>query len=288
MKASTRSRRGVVTLMALGLLLLAAMPAAADPGADLSVTKTDSPDPVVATSNVTYTISVSNAGPDAATDVALSDVTPAGTTFVAFTVPAGWTCTTPGVGATGTVSCTNPSVASGTSAVFTLVVNVDAGTAEGTVISNTASVTSTTVDPDATDNSATATTTVGIAAEACTITGTSASETLTGTTGDDVICGFQGKDTIDGLAGNDIVVGGNGKDVVKGGDGNDTVAGGNGKDQVVGGAGLDVLRGGNGRDTLDARDGAEGSTLTGGDTLDGGQGRDTCLVDEGDTATDCP
>ncbi len=91
-----------------------------------------------------------------------------------------------------------------------------------------------------------------------------------------------------GDLGNDIIVGGNGRDSLMGGEGNDTVVGGNGKDQVVGGAGLDVLRGGNGRDTLDARDGAEGSTLTGGDTLDGGQGRDTCLVDEGDTATDCP
>jgi hypothetical protein len=94
-------------------------------------------------------------------------------------------------------------------------------------------------------NSATTTTTVGLAAAICTITGTNRSDTLTGTSGDDVICGGNGKDTINGLGGNDIILGQDGKDVLNGGEGNDTVMGGKGKDHVVGGPGVDALRGGN-------------------------------------------
>ncbi len=250
-------------------------------GADLSVTKSDSPDPVVANGNVTYTITVLNSGPFVATSAALTDATPANTTFVSLT-QVGWVCTTPPVGGSGTVSCTNASVAVAATTTFTLVVNVNAGTANGTIISNTATVSSAVSDPVSANDTATTTTTVGIAHELCTITGTNRSDTLTGTPGDDVICGGNGKDTIDGLGGNDIIVGGNGKDVLTGGDGNDTVMGGNGKDQVTGGAGLDVLRGGNGKDTLNAQDG------TPGDSLDGGLGPDSCLIDAGDVTTNCP
>ncbi len=50
--------------------------------ADLSVTKTDSPDPVQPGANLTYTIIVANAGPSNAATVALADTLPAGTTFV--------------------------------------------------------------------------------------------------------------------------------------------------------------------------------------------------------------
>ncbi len=132
--------------------------------ADLSVTKVDTPDPVTAGSNLTYTITVANAGPDPAATVALSDTLPAGTTFVSLPQPAGWTCTTPAVGSGGTVSCSNPSLAVG-STVFTLTVQVGAGTAAGTVLSNTATVTSATGDPTPADHSATATTTVGASAD---------------------------------------------------------------------------------------------------------------------------
>ncbi|MBV9497210.1 MAG: ExeM/NucH family extracellular endonuclease, partial [Acidobacteria bacterium] len=131
--------------------------------ADLSVTKTDSPDPVTAGNNITYTITVSNAGPNAAANVTLTDSVPANTTFVVLSSPGGWSCTTPAVGATGSISCTNASMIAG-SASFTLVVAVDGATAGGTVITNTASVSSTTTDPSPANNSATATTTVAAAA----------------------------------------------------------------------------------------------------------------------------
>src|ERR1700730_4344906 len=50
--------------------------------ADLSVTKVDTPDPVNTGSNLTYTITVTNNGPDAAANASWSDTLPAGTTLV--------------------------------------------------------------------------------------------------------------------------------------------------------------------------------------------------------------
>jgi len=132
--------------------------------ADLSVTKTDSPDPVTAGNNLTYTITVDNAGPSNAASVSLSDTLPASTTFVSISSPGGWSCTTPAVGATGTVTCTMASFAAG-SAVFTLTVNVDPSTASGTVITNNATVSSTTSDPNTGNETGTATTTVDTSAD---------------------------------------------------------------------------------------------------------------------------
>jgi uncharacterized repeat protein (TIGR01451 family) len=141
--------------------------------ADVSVTKTDAPDPVSPGSNLTYTITASNAGPSDAATVTLSDTLPAGTTFVSLSSPGGWSCTTPAVGATGAVSCSIASLAAG-SAVFTLVVNVDAGVTPGTVLSNTATTASATTDPTPGNNSATATTTVGAGSADLSITKTGA------------------------------------------------------------------------------------------------------------------
>ncbi|HZF09807.1 MAG TPA: ExeM/NucH family extracellular endonuclease [Thermoanaerobaculia bacterium] len=132
--------------------------------ADLAITKVDTPDPVNAGTNLTYTVTVTNNGPDPATSAAWSDTLPAGTSFVSLPAVAGWSCTTPSVGAGGTVSCTNPSFAVG-SAVFTLTVAVDPTVTAGTVLSNTATATSTTGDGNAANNSATATTTVAAAAD---------------------------------------------------------------------------------------------------------------------------
>ena len=131
------------------------------PSADVSVTKTDSPDPVVVGNNITYTITVTNNGPSDATSLSLSDAVPANTTLVSVTTPAGWTRTDAvPAGGTGTLTFTNPSVVSGGSSVFTVVVNVTAGTANGTTITNTANVSSATTDPTPGNNSATATTLV--------------------------------------------------------------------------------------------------------------------------------
>ena len=49
-----------------------------NPAADLSLTKTDSPDPVLAGQLLTYTLTASNAGPSSATGVQVTDNLPAG------------------------------------------------------------------------------------------------------------------------------------------------------------------------------------------------------------------
>src|SRR5437016_2102027 len=128
--------------------------------ADLSVAKVDSPDPVNTGSTLTYTITVTNNGPDTASNASWSDSLPAGTTFVApFSAPGGWSCTTPAAGNPGTINCSNPSFAVG-SAVFTLNVSIAPTVPADSIISNTATVTSSTSDSNSNNNSGTATTTV--------------------------------------------------------------------------------------------------------------------------------
>jgi uncharacterized repeat protein (TIGR01451 family) len=133
--------------------------------ADLAVTKSDSPDPVTAGTNLTYTIAVTNNGPSDAQNVSLADSLVPGTTFVSFTAPAGWTSTTPAVGGSGSVTATNPLVANGASASFTLVVKVDSNVADGAILSNTVTGSTVTSDPSPANNTATATTTVTTAAD---------------------------------------------------------------------------------------------------------------------------
>jgi uncharacterized repeat protein (TIGR01451 family) len=129
--------------------------------ADLSITKSDAPDPVGVGGNISYTITVNNAGPSPAANVVVSDTLPTGTTFVSCTPTIG-TCTGPPVGSSGTVTAnfgTLPNAGSGT---ITLVVNVNAGA--GSLVSNTATVSSPTADSNLANNSATATTSVTTAA----------------------------------------------------------------------------------------------------------------------------
>jgi uncharacterized repeat protein (TIGR01451 family) len=132
------------------------------PRADLALTKVGDPSVVTPASNITYALRLTNAGPDAASGVALSDPIPASTTFVSFTQNTGPTfaCTTPSVGATGAVACTATSFAAGAVATFTLVVKVDATAATGSTITNTARVVAATPDLVPSNNSATATTMV--------------------------------------------------------------------------------------------------------------------------------
>ena len=126
--------------------------------ADLAVAKSAAPSPVAPGDALTYTLTLSHAGPSTAQAVTLSDPLPAGTTFVSLAAPAGWGCATPAVGSGGTVTCSLASMPAG-SALFTLVVTVDAG-AVGTDLVNTATAATTSTDNDPADNSATATTPV--------------------------------------------------------------------------------------------------------------------------------
>ncbi|MGA8867288.1 MAG: hypothetical protein WB510_09985, partial [Candidatus Sulfotelmatobacter sp.] len=139
--------------------------------ADLSVTNSGSPVPVqaVAPNNtITYTQVVANAGPSAATVVTVTEVTPANTTAQSLSGPSGWTCNL------GTLTCTNPSLAAIANATITFVVQVNAGSAAGTAINDTVTVSSSISDPNSANNSATANDVVALATQADLITTNSA------------------------------------------------------------------------------------------------------------------
>ncbi len=124
-----------------------------NPGdSDLRVAKVDTPDPVLVDGLVAYGIVVENRGPAAAANVTLNDPVPANTVFESLAVPAGWTCTTPALGAAGLVSCSAATLAAGATVTFDLRVRVATGTAAGTMLTNTVVVASTTPDPDGTNN----------------------------------------------------------------------------------------------------------------------------------------
>jgi uncharacterized repeat protein (TIGR01451 family) len=123
--------------------------------ADLSITKFVNPSSALSGANLTYTITVANAGPGAATGVSLLDAVPAGTTFQSVSPNAG--CATPVVNGTGTVSCTIGVLGNGASAIYTLVVKVTAASGS---IANTASVGALTADSNSANNTASVTTNV--------------------------------------------------------------------------------------------------------------------------------
>src|SRR5882724_9589605 len=121
--------------------------------AELSVTKTASPDLVITGSNVTYTITIHNNHPEAATSVVVTDLLPAGTTFVGCSATGGGICG--GLGNMRTV--TFSSIPGGTSATVQIVALVTCSVANGTLITNTATVFSSPPDSDLSNNSATTT-----------------------------------------------------------------------------------------------------------------------------------
>ena len=124
---------------------------AVEPAAALAVTQADSPDPVHVGEDLTYTVQVHNGGPDDAEAVTLTDTLPDDTTFQTAT-PSTGTCSE----AAGTVTCDLGLLAADGDASVAITVSPDAA---GT-ISNVATVSSTTGDPDDSDNTATEQTTV--------------------------------------------------------------------------------------------------------------------------------
>ena len=126
-------------------------------GADLRLTKTDSPDPVIGGANVTYTLTVTNDGPNASGNLVLTDNLPGSSTFVSAS-GTGWSCSH----AAGVVTCTrNGPLAVGTSAPpVTIVARIIASTGFVTNSATISPAVGAVADPDSNNNTATATTQV--------------------------------------------------------------------------------------------------------------------------------
>jgi uncharacterized repeat protein (TIGR01451 family) len=129
------------------------------PVADLSVAASASPSPVVTGNSLTYTLVVTNNGPQSAQGVVLTDPLPAGSSFASATRSSNiGTLTTP-KGNSSTVSWNVGTLDGGQSVTLTLVVKVSAKA--GATLTNTASVTSSSPpDPDPGNNKASMMTTV--------------------------------------------------------------------------------------------------------------------------------
>ncbi|MCP4424686.1 MAG: DUF11 domain-containing protein [Chloroflexi bacterium] len=125
--------------------------------ADLSIVKTDTPDPALAGNTLQYSLSVTNNGPSTADNVVVSDVLPNGTTYQNVFGPADWNCNYNG--GARSISCTKPSMDVGETALINLSLQVDSDY-PGNSISNTGRITSDTTDPDLGDNQDTEITTV--------------------------------------------------------------------------------------------------------------------------------
>jgi uncharacterized repeat protein (TIGR01451 family) len=287
-------------LVAVGLILIGSSggaSAAAGP-TDLALTKSDSPDPVLEKSTLTYAITVQNLGMGGtadATDVKVTDTLP-DVDFVSATASSG-TCQRAG----SVVTCDLGTVNAGAAASVTIVVK----SKKSGTLSNTAAVSTTVADTNAANNQDTETTLVNKASKttktkkgkgkkgkgkgkkgkaSCaspTITGTAGNDSLTGTAKDDVIVTLTGNDRVVAGDGKDVVCTGAGADFVSGGPKDDVVIGGPGPDSLFGNAGKDALKGKAGRDRL--RGNADD------DFLNGGRNRDNCRGGGGaDTLVRCP
>ena len=142
----TLGRIGVLVGAVLAVSALA--PAMAFAQADVSITKTDSADPVTVGTQFDYSIAVSNAGPETANEVTVEDTLPNEVEFVSATASQGL-CTDQGA---KKVNCELGNIASGGSATVTIRVRADrAGQA-----TNTATVSASSPnDPTPANNTAT-------------------------------------------------------------------------------------------------------------------------------------
>ncbi len=146
--------------------------------ADLSGTKTATPEPVIAGNLLTYTITATNGGPSAALNFMITDPLPVGTVFISAVASTGATLMTPAVGTNGQVKATWNAAGGtpggltppGTTRTLTIVVRVcpdfqqirNLTDAQMCVpnLTDTATISSDTTDPNPNNNTASVTSTV--------------------------------------------------------------------------------------------------------------------------------
>ena len=119
-------------------------------GADLAITKT-APQTALAGSSITYNLTVTNNGPQDANSVVVTDTLPPQTSLVSCSAANG-ICG----GTSAAPTITFNSLANGASETMTIVATTLASQQNGTVVSNTATVSAVGIDPNPANNSSTA------------------------------------------------------------------------------------------------------------------------------------
>ena len=138
------------------------------PSVDMTVTKTDNPDPVQAGTQLTYVITAQNAGPGRAHGVTITDTLPLGVVFISAAPSVGSCGTTPGAGVTTTggnrtLICSLNDIGRNTQQTVTVRVRPGFGVSDplvNTSISNSVDVATTTPESTTANNTATQATTV--------------------------------------------------------------------------------------------------------------------------------
>jgi uncharacterized repeat protein (TIGR01451 family) len=130
--------------------------------ADVSLDKTDSPDPLVAGTDITYTLHAHNAGPSTAPNVTIRDFLPDSVAVLSVNGGVGGVCV-PGIPGDPLhpTRCTYATLAPSATATMVIVVRVKPG--DHKIVVNEATASSDVLDPDTSNNSASATTTIRVA-----------------------------------------------------------------------------------------------------------------------------
>lgn len=130
------------------------------PLADLTVGET-APEQSAAGTDVAFTVTVGNNGPDPAVNAAITNPVPNGATFVSALQNSGpaFSCAVPAGGAaSGSVTCSVASFAAAASAAFTFVFHIEPATPAGTFITSVGTVSTDTFDPNDENDSGSAVT----------------------------------------------------------------------------------------------------------------------------------
>jgi uncharacterized repeat protein (TIGR01451 family) len=144
------------TVYAINNATLFAVGNVSELGVDVAISQTASPNPVVAGSNLACAITVTNRGTGNAASVVVTDNLPASVTFVSCASTGNGVCG----GSANNRTVTFSSLPAGASETITLVARVNCPASNGAMIANSVMVTSSTHDPNTSNNSATTTVTI--------------------------------------------------------------------------------------------------------------------------------